>query len=401
MMSETNRRSQAHFEWPLLVAMYALSLFGLLCITMATYDVGLSGEAPLLNKILNSRSGMWQSIFIMVSPIIVFVVMAIPTEIYRARARLAYYAVLALLLITLVMGTVVSGLKGWLTAGFGRSMQPSEFAKLSILLMLARLLSKPEKPMAKFSDFMKVMLHVGVPCGVILLQGETGTVIVIVFMFLAMIYFAGVDYRMILGIVAVGAIAIGAIVAYGMMADELDYRIIRLLAFLDPASDKYRDSGGYQILRSRETIGTGQMTGVGMFQPGSMTTLEYVPESSTDSIFSVVGECFGFVGCIAVLAVYLFMILRMLYLARFTQDKFGQLVIIGVMSMLFFHVFQNIAMGMGLMPITGIPLPFLSYGGSNFITNVAAIALVMNVTKGRSTVSTNSIIMPKSLLYHK
>jgi len=399
MMSETKRRSQAHFEWPLLVAMYALSLFGLLCITMATYDIGLSGDAPLLNKILNSRSGMWQSIFIMVSPIIVFVILAIPTEIYRARVRLAYYAVLALLVITLVAGEVSNDLKGWLDTGIGRSMQPSEFAKLSILLMLARLLSRQEKPMGKFSDFMRVALHVGVPALVILAQGETGTVIVIAFMFLVMIYFGGVDKRIILGIVAVGVIAIGAIVAYGMMAEDLDYRIERLLAFLDPK--KYEQSGGYQILRSRETIGTGQITGVGIFQPGSMTTLEYVPESSTDSIFSVVGESFGFVGCVAVLAVYLFMVLRMLYLARFTQDKFGQLIIIGVMAMLFFHVFQNIAMGMGMMPITGIPLPFLSYGGSNYITNVAAIALVMNVTKGRSVVSTNTIIMPKTLLGRK
>ena len=138
MMTESRRRTQAHFDWPLLVAVYALSLFGLLCITMATYDIGLSGNAPLLNKILNSRSGMWQSIFIMVSPIIVFVILAIPTEIYRARVRLAYYAVLALLVITLVAGEVSNDLKGWLDTGIGRSMQPSEFAKLSILLMLAR-----------------------------------------------------------------------------------------------------------------------------------------------------------------------------------------------------------------------------------------------------------------------
>ncbi|MBE5788012.1 MAG: rod shape-determining protein RodA [Clostridiales bacterium] len=399
MMSETKRRSQAHFEWPLMVAMYALSLFGLLCITMATYDVTVSGNAPLLNKILNSRSGMWQSIFIMVSPIIIFVIIAIPTEIYRARVRLAYYAVLGLLVITLVAGEVSNDLRGWLQTGFGRSMQPSEFAKLSILLMLAKLLSKQEKPMGKFSEFMKVMLHVGVPSLIILLQGETGTVIVIVFMFLAMIYFAGVDKRIILSIVAVGAIAVGAIVAYGLMAEDLDYRIERLLAFLDP--EKYNQSGGYQILRSRTAIGSGQMTGIGTFVEGSWTTLEFVPESSTDSIFSVVGESFGFVGCVAVLMVYLFMIIRMLYLARFTQDKFGQMVIIGVMSMLFFHVFQNIAMGMGMMPITGIPLPFLSYGGSNYITNVAAIALVMNVTKGRSVTSTNNIIMPKALLNRK
>ena len=394
MMTETSKRSRAHFDWPLLAVVYALSIFGVLCITIATYEVDVSDGLPLLNKILNSRSGMWQSIFLLVSPIVIGVIMAVPTEIFRARARLIYYGVLGLLLFTLVVGQVVNGLKGWLKSNIlGRSIQPSEFVKLSILLMLARFLSRTEKPMSKFKDFMRVMLIVGVPSMVVLLQGETGTVIVIIFMFMAMIYFAGADIRLILGILAVGAVGIGIIVAYGLMAETTDYRILRLLAFLDP--QKYEQSGGYQIIKSQTTIGAGQLTGVGTFQQGSMTTLKFVPESSTDSIFSVVGESFGFVGCVAVLAAYLFLVLRMLYLARFTQDKFGRLVIIGVMSMLFFHVFQNVAMSMGIMPITGIPLPFLSYGGSNFITNIAGIALVLNVTKGRSVASQIFMPMPK------
>ena len=109
----------------------------------------------------------------------------------------------------------------------------------------------------------------------------------------------------------------------------------------------------------------------------------------------MVGESFGFVGCVALLTVYLYMVLRMLYLARFTEDRFGRLVIIGVMAMLFFHVFQNVAMGMGIMPITGIPLPFMSYGGSNFISNIAAIALVLNVASHRSASSIATVPLPK------
>lgn len=392
MMTETRRRSQAHFDWPLLAAVYLLSFFGVLCISMATYDASVSEGLPLLNKILNSRSGMWQSIFLLVSPVIIGVIMAVPTEVYRARVRLAYYVVLALLVVTLVAGEVSNGLRGWLNAG-SRSIQVSEFAKLSILLMLARQLSRTDKPMGNFREFMRVGLTAVIPAAVILLQGETGTVIVIVFMFLVMIFFAGVDIRVILGICAVGAVLVGVVVAYGLMSEDTDYRIVRLLAFLDP--EEYSASGGYQIIKSRTAIGAGQLTGVGTFQPGSMTTLQFVPESSTDSIFSVVGESFGFVGCIGVLLIYLFIVLRMLYLARFTQDKFGQLVIIGVMAMLFFHVFQNVAMGMGMMPITGIPLPFLSYGGSNFITNIAGVALVLNVTRGRSAASMVTMPLPK------
>ena len=234
-MQDSRRRSLAHFDWPLLVAVYGLSIFGILCITMATYDTDASGGLPLLNKILNSRSSMWQSIFLLVSPVVIAVIMAIPTEIYRARARLAYYAVLGLLVVTLVMGEVSNGLKGWLKSSIlGRSIQPCEFAKLSILLLLARQLSRSEKPMGKFKEFMRVMLLVGLPSLVVLAQGETGSVIVIVFMFMVMMYFAGVDLRILLGIAAVGAIGIGMIVAYGLMAENTDYRILRLLAFLDP-----------------------------------------------------------------------------------------------------------------------------------------------------------------------
>ena len=394
MMTEHKRSAEAHFDWPLLVAVYALSIFGILCISMATYDMDVSAGAPLLNKILNSRSSMWQSIFFMVSPVIIGVIMAIPTEIFRARVRLIYFSVLALLMITLVAGQVSNGLKGWLKSNIlGRSIQPCEFAKLSIMLLLARHLSRSEKPMGKFRDFMKVCLIVGVPSLVVLAQGETGSVIVIAFMFLVMIYFAGVDIRIILGILAVGAIGIGVIVAYGLMAEDTDYRILRLLAFLDP--QKYEQSGGYQILKSQTAIGAGGLYGVGTFVQGSNTTLGFVPESSTDAIFSVVGESFGFVGCAAVLGAYLFIVLRMLYLARFTNDRFGRLVIIGVMAMLFFHVFQNIAMSIGYMPITGIPLPFLSYGGSNFVTNITGVALVLNITRSRSAASVLTMPMPK------
>ena len=131
-------------------------------------------------------------------------------------------------------------------------------------------------------------------------------------------------------------------------------------------------------------IGSGGLTGNGMFVPGAMSQLNYVPADWTDFIYSTIGETWGFVGCVAVLVGYILILLRMLYLAWYTRDKFGRLIIIGVMGMLLFHVFENIGMTLGLMPITGIPLPFLSYGGSNMVTNVGGVALVLNVTKNRS-----------------
>lgn len=394
MMTETRWRSRGHFDWPLLVVVYALSVFGILCIAMATYNVDASAGAPLLNKILNSRSSMWQSIFLLASPVVLGVVMAIPTELYRGRARLIYYAVLGLLVVTLLAGQVSNGLRGWMKSSIlGRSIQPSEFAKLSILLMLARHLSRVERPMSKLKDFIRIMLIVAVPSLVVLAQGETGTVIVIIFMFMVMLFFAEVDMRVLVGLVAAGVIAIGLVIAYALISGSNDYRLARILAFIDP--QKYQQDAGYQNIKAQQAIGSGQMTGVGTFLAGSWATLGFVPENSTDFIFTVVGESFGFVGCMAVLAAYLFLILRMIYLARFTQDKFGRLTIIGVMAMLFFHVFQNVAMNVGVMPITGIPLPFLSYGGSNFITNIAAVALVLNITRSRTTVPDLNMPMAK------
>ncbi len=394
MMTEARWRSRGHFDWMLVVVVYLLSIFGILCISMATFDVDASANVPLLNKILNSRSGMWQSIFLLVSPVVMGVVVAMPTEVYRGRARLIYYGVLGLLVVTLLAGQVSNGLRGWMKSSIlGRSIQPSEFAKLSILLMLSRHLSRVEKPMSKFRDFIRIMLIVGVPCLVVLAQGETGTVIVILFMFVVMLFFADVDMRVLVGLIAVGIIAIGLVIAYALISGSTDYKLARILAFVDP--EKYQQSAAYQNIRARQAIGAGQLTGVGTFLPGSWATLGYVPENSTDFIFTVVGESFGFVGCMAVLAAYLFLILRMIYLARFTNDKFGRLVIIGVMAMLFFHVFQNIAMNVGVMPITGIPLPFLSYGGSNFITNIAAVALVLNITRSRTMMGELDVPMAK------
>ena len=295
MMMETRGTREGRFDWPLVIAVYGLSIFGLLCIAMARYVPSQSEGLPLLNKILNNRSSMWQSIFILVSPIIVGVIVAIPTEFIKARVRLVYYGVLALLLVTLVLGQVSNGLRGWLRSDIlGRSIQVSEFSKLSILLMLARQLARSEKPMSKFKDFMSIMIIVGLPSLTVLAQGETGTVIVIAFMFMIMIYFAGVDLRIIIAFALLAVIGVGALVAYGMLSETTDYRILRLLAFLDP--QKYEQSGGYQILMSQKAIGAGQLTGQGTFLPGSWTTLGYVPESSTDAIFTVVGESFGFVG---------------------------------------------------------------------------------------------------------
>ena len=143
-------------------------------------------------------------------------------------------------------------------------------------------------------------------------------------------------------------------------------------------------TASYQQTNSKIAIGSGGLTGRGTFVQGSFSQLDYVPEDWTDFIFATIGEAFGFIGAMSVILVYLFIILRMLYLAMFTHNRFGQQCIIGVMAMMLFHVLENVGMTTGLMPVTGIPLPFLSYGGSNLLTNMLGIGLVLNVVRNRS-----------------
>ena len=381
----SHRRTRAHIEWMLPAICYILAVFGVVCIAIATFNPDKGTELSLLNYIINSNSASWQSIFVLASVVVLFVVANIPLELFKSRAKLIYWAVLMLLLFTLLASTAISGVNAWLRVGWGRTIQPCEFAKLSILIMLARTLSLKEKPMASVKDFAVICVQFGVPAVVTLAQGETGTVIVMGFMFIVMILFSGADVRLWWGMMAAVALAVAAFFGYAIFSGSTDYRITRILSFLDP--QKYYNSAGYQILNSQMSIGSGQMNGIGMFRVGSISQLDYVPEDHTDFIFSAIGEAFGFVGCCVLLGLYLILIIRLLYLARFTEDRFGQLLIVGVMAMLFLHIFENIAMNIGLMPITGIPLPFVSYGGSNFMTNIVGIALVMNVVKSRSSMT--------------
>ncbi len=381
-MEISHKRTRARFEWQLLAISYALAVFGVINIAIASFDPDKGTNLSILNYVVNSTSASWQSIFMLASLVVVFIVIAIPMDFYKARARLFYWAVLILLLVTLAAATAVSGINAWLKVGWGRTIQPCEFAKLSILLMLARELSESEKPMGTVREFIRISMLFGVPALVTLAQGETGTVIVMGFMFMVMIYFSGVDIRIFLFLVFAVLLAVGAFFGYALLSQSTDYRVLRILSFLDP--QKYYNSAGYQILYSQMAIGSGQLRGIGMFVVGSISQLDFVPEDHTDFIFSSLGEAFGFIGCTMVVIAYLYMLLRMLYLARYTQDRYGQLIIVGVMAMFFLHFFENIAMCVGLMPITGIPLPFISYGGSNFMTNIIAVSLVVNVVKSRT-----------------
>lgn len=382
MSQYDDKRSRPHFDFILLIAVYALMFSGVLAISVATFDPSVSQDLPLLNRILASNTGSWQAIFVVASPAVVWFVVSIPYEHFKTFAAFYYFAIVIFLFVVLVTSSAIREVKAWFQLSLGRMLQPSEFAKITIMLMLGKELSQSEKPMGNLRSVVRIGIFTLVPAAITYLSGETGSVLVMLGIAFIMLIFGGVDWKWILLIGSVVILGVAAIFAYGIIGGSNDYRFARILAFLDPHA--YNLDEGLQLLRSQQAIGAGGMTGRGLFVPGSMSQLDFVPEDWTDFVFATIGEAVGFAGTSVIVLLFLFIILRMLYLARFTYDKFGRLLIIGVMAMLFIHVFQNIAMTIGLMPITGIPLPFLSYGGSNLLTNVIGVSLVLNVTKNRT-----------------
>ena len=381
MMVNESRRSRAHFDMPLALLVFGLAAFGVLCVSVATFSTSSSPEDTLLNYIVASHYGMRQAIFFIIAPVVVGVITYFPYEFIRRRSTLFYYIACGLLAITLITNRA-QGVKAWTDLIWGYTIQPSEFVKLACIIVIAKYLEAETAPLSRMSSWIRLGVLMGIPWMLTLAQGEMGSVLVMIFIFGIMMYFGGASLKVLGGTIAVGVIAIALLYAYMVATGSDSYRLERIISFVNPAL--VDESASYQQTNSKIAIGSGGLWGRGTFVEGAFSQLDYVPEDWTDFIFATIGEAFGFVGSVLVILTYLLIILRMLYLARYTLDRFGQMVIIGVMAMMLFHVFENVGMTVGLMPITGIPLPFLSYGGSNLVTNMAGIGLALNAVKNRS-----------------
>ena len=373
----------------ILIAMvFGMALFGIVAVCVATYSPQSTADTSFLNHVFESDYTKKQCLFVLIAPLVVGVIMAFPFDILRRRAELFYWVAFILLAVTTVFNRA-TGVKAWLDMLWGYTIQPSEFAKLAMILILAKNLSRQDQPMADMKSFIHIFMLVILPGMVILLQGETGSLLVIIFMFAVMMYFSNVSMKTLIILASIAVLGILALYGFMVATGSTDYRLARIAGWMNP--ELFSSSDAYQQTMSKMTIGSGGLTGNGMFVSGAISQLNYVPADWTDFIYATIGETWGFIGCVAVLIGYVLILLRMLYLAWFTRDKFGRLIIIGVMGMLLFHVLENIAMTLGLMPITGIPLPFLSYGGSNMMTNMGGVGLVLNVTRNRSlNVSVNT-----------
>ena len=379
--TSVNRLERPHFDWPLLIASYMLALYGVLAITIANYNPTLGAERSLQELVMDANNGRLQLLWVFVSIFAVAGVMLVKYD-FIGQIWPVIYAV-DVLLLALVLGTSrINGVSGWFQF-LDRTFQPSELAKIALIVTLSKALTRhQDKPIPTFRYFIYICIHFGIPALLILLQPDIGTLMVFCVIFAVLLFMSGFELRWLFLMAGLAIAAVTPVVFY--LASTNNFRWLRLVAFINPDSDP--TGASFQITNSKVTIGSGGLYGKGAWAEGTLTHLNYVPENHTDFIFSVVGETLGFVGSMVLLALYAFLIFRMLLLAYHTHDRFGRLIIVGVTGMLLFHVYQNIGMCIGVMPITGIPLPFISYGGTNLVVNMAGIALVLNVTRNKSTV---------------
>ena len=381
-----NRLAKPHFDWPLLIASFMLALYGVLAITIANYNPNLGSDRSLQQLVMDAANGRLQLIWVVVSMVVIAIIMTVKYDII-GRLWPVIYAVDILLLGVVLTTSKINGMAGWFQL-LDRTFQPSELAKLALIITLSKALTRyNDKPIPNFRYFVYICMHFGLPAVLILLQPDIGTLMVFCVIFVALLFISGFEIRWLFLMGGLAGAALTPVIFY--LASTNNFRWLRLVAFMNPESDPTGSS--YQIINSKVTIGSGGLTGKGALAEGTLTHLNYVPENHTDFIFSVVGETLGFIGAIILLALYAFVIYRMLLLSYHTSDRFGRLIIIGVMAMLVFHVYENIGMCIGVMPITGIPLPFISYGGTNLVTNMAGIGLVLNVTRYKSSVDLQTV----------
>jgi rod shape determining protein RodA len=285
-----------------------------------------------------------------------------------------FFGAIGLMGLTLVFGNGENlGNKNWINIA-GMSVQPSEFAKIAYIILASVFLERIKDNQEKDKkDVIKFIVYSFIAIGFVLLQKDLGTALVFTFIFICFIYIAGIPYRYIFIMCGSMMLSLPFIWVYVLN----DKRRDRILTFISPESDPLK--GGYHVIMSKMAIGSGQLLGQG-YGSGIQTQSGNVPVNESDFIFSVVGEEFGFIGGVIIILLGLFIILRCIYIAKNSSDSYGSFIVIGVTAMISFNFIENIGMGIGLLPVTGLPLPFVSQGGTAMMAYYIAIGLVLSVS---------------------
>ena len=377
------RRELRSQDYVLLAIITAIVMFSLVSIGNCTADAA-PPDASLWQKILllkDSRYVMLQALWFCTGVLLMFAVTFVVDYEFFGRIYLIIYALNVLVLLILwIVGESTRGAVSWFTIG-ERALQPSEFCKIAIIICLSKVLGEHEDKYTRLTQIVKPLLMFAVPFVLILLQPDLGTALVYIAILVGILFVAGINFRIIATGIGCAAIAIPLAVKYVLNDDQR----LRLNGFFGLGQAASTDDV-YQLSQSKLAIGSGGMWGRGLLAEGSISQLDYVPDQHTDFIFSATAEAFGFAGAAILILLYLLLLIRLLYMAYKTPDKFGKLLIVGVAAMFFFHIFENIGMTIGLMPITGIPLPFMSYGGSSMWTNMISIGIAQNAYCRRNRV---------------
>jgi len=319
---------------------------------------------------------------ILIGSLLAYGTTLIDYRLLRAYTPIIWLVAVIGLVIVLIpgLGSEINGARAWIALPGGFQIQPAELAKIAIIVGIAMILADRDNAQEDPTDLdvLKALAIAAVPVLLIVAQPDLGTVLIICAAILAMIGASGAPSRWVVGLLILAIVGIFTAVQTGAVSQ---YQIARLQSFVDPSADP--QSTGYQLRQSRITIGSGGIFGKGLFN-GPQTNGRFVPEQQTDFIFTVAGEELGFIGCSVILALYLLFFIRAFAICRRSSDLFGRLVCIGVIAWFSFQAFENIGMTMGLMPMTGVPLPFLSYGGSSMFANLIGVGLLQNVhSRGR------------------
>lgn len=365
---DIERRLIRNLDIPLIATTLALVAFGLVAVYSATFS--LSADDPFA---FVRRQLAWAAM----GSVAAVALLLTDYRQWGRISRLIYLGTLAVLAAVPFLAPSIQGANRWLVLG-PVQIQPSEFAKLAIIVTLARHLSAKESMDAPL-DLVGPLLHVGLPMGLIILQPDLGTSLIFIIILFGMLFVAGTPGRYLaaLALAGVGLFLLAAFVSsQGWIPIFKDYQLRRLFIFLNPYSDRTGD--GWNVIQSMIAIGSGGFFGKGLFA-GSQTQLRFLPARHTDFIFSVIGEELGFLGAVFLLGLYFLLLFRGIRLMGHAKDAFGVLIIAGVVSMMFGHILINVGMTLGVMPVTGLPLPFVSVGGTSLISSLMGVAMILNV----------------------
>ena len=369
--SSETKRFLRRLDYPLLFASLAIVIYSLIIISSATHINSPNEERFYFVQ----RQGL----FAVINIVLAALFLNFDYRGLQQYGKKIYVFNLIMLIAVMLVGTSALGAQRWINIG-PISIQPSEFSKLLMIICMAALLESRMGMFNKLRDLVPVAIYMGIPFILVLKQPDLGTSLVFMAIFFGMIIACGIRWRILIGIMMAGIASFPILWNYVLK----DYQKTRLYVFLDPNVDPL--GSGYHIIQSKIAIGSGMLFGKGIFQ-GTQSQLNFLPENHTDFIFAVVGEEFGFVGAAILLILYLIVMWRGILIAKTAGDTFGRLLAVGITSMLAFHILVNVGMTTGIMPVTGIPLPLMSYGVSALTTNIFAIAILENINIRKNKLS--------------